>query len=78
MVKVSLLGLGDIVSLWDGAYSHATVKNVESDGVTVYRVYVHNADFACSSGVICYIGTETVKLSMTGEVKLIKKGEKLR
>jgi hypothetical protein len=65
-VKYSELQLGDQVQFFDDAYSVGTVKRLTKDSVEVYRPYVHTADFVYggddSSDVICYIGTETIKL----------------
>lgn len=74
-VKVSELKLGDIIRLFDGPYSDATVVNLYADGVKVIRPFIHTSDFTVSGpSVLHYIGTETVTLYYTSlaEVTLIE------
>lgn len=62
-VAITTLALGDVVRLIDdAAYGCGTVQQITADEVHVFRPYVHTADFSYTGGVICYIGTETVKL----------------
>jgi len=51
-IKTKELQLGDVISLYEGAYSTATVKKITEDSITLFRPYVHNP------GIICYIGIE--------------------
>ncbi len=61
-VKVSTLELGDVVKLFDGAYSYGTVQQVTEHEVFIFRPYVHTADFSYTGGVMTYIGQETVRV----------------
>jgi len=67
MRKVAELQLADTVQLVDNpaAFSHCTVKQIKDGVVTLFRPYVHTADFSHTGGVICYIGTEEWKIAVT-------------
>lgn len=85
-VAINTLGLGDVVSLFDDGYGTGTVSKITNDEVHVFRPYVHTADFSMSGGepgasaVMCYIGTETVKLWKRDYrmVTLLSKSDPLR
>ena len=78
-VKVSQLGLGDVVDLGLTVYSFATVCKVEDNGwVHLHRPYIQTADFSYTGGVITYIGQENFSLSPDGEIELARKGMPLR
>jgi len=57
-IKTRELQLGDVVSLYEGAYSTATVKKITEDLITLFRPYVHASDFPNIGGIMCYIGIE--------------------
>ncbi len=58
-VKGTELRLADVVNLdFVTGYDTATIKNITEDGITLFRPYVHTADFSYTSGVICYLGFE--------------------
>lgn len=57
-LKLSELKLADVVQLFKGEYSTATVKKIEGDTVTFLRPYVITQDFSYSGGVICSFGYE--------------------
>lgn len=52
------LKLGDVIQVLDGPFGTAIVSKVERDEIKLYRPYGTNADFSCTSGVICYVGIE--------------------
>ena len=79
------IGLGAVVALgWSDGYDNGTVCAVHEDGtIDIFRPYIHANDFSMSagegsSGVICYIGSETCKRVDPKRVKLIRKGPTLR
>ena len=74
-VKRSELKLGDIVQSFEGSYDHATVKQIKSASIVLFRPYVHTSDFSHSGGVICYIGFEEYEISINDiPITLIEKG----
>jgi len=79
-VGINTLGLGDIIELFDDGYGTATVQQVTADEVIAFRPYVHTADFSYTGGVMCYIGTETVKMGRCSDrtVKLLRKAGPLK
>ena len=54
------LRTGDVVSLFDGPWSTAIVKEVTEDKVTFFRPYGTSTDavFGKHGSTICYIGLE--------------------
>ena len=72
--------LGDIVSIDNDTYSHAIVKQITNEWVTLFRPYVHTADFSYTGGVMCYVGIEEYKVHIdsTMPYRLIKKGKELK
>ncbi len=55
--------LADVVFLRShGTYSQATVTQIEDGQVSLFRPYVHTADFKYTGGVIPYIGIETFQV----------------
>lgn len=69
------LKLGDVVRLHDynSAFSDCTVINIENGAITLFRPYVHLADFTYTGGVIPYVGFEkfVVLLNSPSEYVLI-------
>jgi hypothetical protein len=63
-IKISELKLRDVVSLSNeiAGYMTATVYDIKDEIVYLWRPYVATSDFSTTSGVIPYIGIETVKL----------------
>src|SRR5262245_1672465 len=59
-VRASELRLGDVVQSPRGIapYGTCTVKQIEGKLITMFRPYVHTADFSFTGGVLCYIGVE--------------------
>ena len=53
------LRLADVIRLGYEAFDTATVIRIADGMVTLYRPYIHTADFSCGASVIAYIGTET-------------------
>jgi len=67
MVPIASLELGDTVELSATGYMTATVVAVDADTVTLFRPYVHTADFAHGDSkggtYVChYIGAETFRV----------------
>lgn len=65
IVKTSELQLADVVRRVGSrgyAYDYCTVRQIKDGVVTLFRPYVHTADFSGTGGVICYIGTEDIEL----------------
>lgn len=58
-VKARDLRLGDTVILFDGAFGSAVVNQIAGGLVSFFRPYATTSDFACTGGVIPYIGVET-------------------
>ena len=79
-MEISELQLGDKISLGDWPYGTATVHEIRDGVVHALRVYVHTSDVKYTGGVIAYIGTEEVKLSVDDSRKVIflEHGPKLR
>lgn len=75
LVKITELGLGDVVELFEGAYGSATVKQIKDSVLTFFRPYTHTAEFAYTGGVICYVGMEVVVYQLTSTMlfKLLQK-----
>lgn len=48
-------------------FTTCTVKQVTETQVTLFRPYVHTADFSYTGGVICYIGFEEYCISRQNE-----------
>jgi len=71
-IKISDLKLRDVVSLSDDItdYMTATVFQIKDDVVYLWRPYVSTSDFSTTSGVIPFIGIETVQL-WTGEKRTV-------
>ena len=68
-IKVSELQLADVVSIFpDASYSTATVKQIKDGYVTLFRPYVHTADFSYTGGVITYIGIEEFTIPIDDRV----------
>lgn len=74
------IGLGDVVTLYEGSYGVGTVSQVHEDGtVDVFRPYTHISDFSMcgreegSSAVICYIGFEIVRNANPERLTLLHK-----
>lgn len=76
-VKISELQLADVISMeMSEGYDTATVEQITEDNVKVIRPYVHTADFSCTSGVITYLGWETINLCyFDREVILLRRTE---
>jgi len=72
------LHLGDVVDAAFGTWSTSTVKNLSETEVTLFRPYVHTADFSNTGGVICYLGFEEWKVSRNGMFKLLEYGKPLK
>jgi len=77
-VSVSELRLGDVVEMAGlsderelGAYKCSTVIRVTDAEVTLFRPYVHTADFTTTAGVIPYIGTEEYSVSKRSVVRYV-------
>jgi hypothetical protein len=58
MIKARDLRLGDTVILFDGAYGSAAVTQIAGGLVSFFRPYATTSDFACTGGVIPYVGIE--------------------
>jgi hypothetical protein len=59
-VSAGNLRLADTVRLFDDAWGCAIVQQIRDGKITFFRPYGTTADFSCTSGVICFIGIETV------------------
>ena len=56
-IKRSELQIGDRVRHSDALvnpFSDCVVSRIKNGHATLFRPYVHTADFTCTSGVICY------------------------
>jgi hypothetical protein len=58
-VEARDLRLADVIRLGYKAFDTATVTRIENGLVTLFRPYVHTADFSTGVSVIAYIGIET-------------------
>ena len=60
IIKAKDMQLADVVRLRDNTsnFGTETVKQIKNEVVTLFRPYVHTADFSCTAGVICYVGIE--------------------
>ena len=77
-MKAAELRLADRVRLFEGEFGDAVITKIEEDAVTAFRPYATTADFSYTGGVIPYIGTETVRLSLNSDVHLLRRAEALR
>ena len=57
-IKARELQLGDKVQCYEGAYSTATVRQIEDGIVYLVRPYTHTSDYETSGGLTCYVGIE--------------------
>lgn len=59
-MRVADLQLGDIIRIGtgDAPFNDAIVSHVGTEAIKLFRPYGTNADFSCTSGVICYVGIE--------------------
>lgn len=84
VIKAEATALGDVVRLAldseiSAPFNSCTVINKLPNGdVTLYRPYVHTADFSYTGGVIPYIGAETFNVYATNTLRLLKAGEALK
>jgi hypothetical protein len=62
-VKAKDLKLADVVRTFpDMSFGTSTVKQIKDGIITLFRPYVHTADFSYTGGVMCYIGIEEFKI----------------
>lgn len=81
-----MIELGDIVRLGsvDDGYCDATVIAVHPSGeVDVFRSYVHTSDFSCGGRdgrpeLIAYLGFERIDCVRPENLKLLRKGRRVR
>ena len=64
-VKATELKLGDVVRLYDGAFSDAMVKTIKDGNVILQRPYLARPDFSYTGGVIILNGMETLPYSLS-------------
>lgn len=65
-ISTNEMQLADVVSPCYSSmpFGTSTVKQIRNGEVTLFRPYVHTADFSCTSGVICCIGIEEYKVPL--------------
>ena len=76
-MNVSELQLRDVVKLFDGDYSYATVYRITDTQVFMIRPYIHTSEFITTSGVITYIGHEDIiyQLNSSREFELVSRSK---
>lgn len=74
-LKANEMKIGDVVKLANvtSAYSHSTVIKIDKENnlITLFRPYVHLADFTYTGGVIPYVGTEKHEIWMNSPCEYI-------
>lgn len=70
-MKAREMQLGDRIRTADpsGAFRDCVVKQITEKEVTLFRPYVHTADFSYTGGVICYIGVEEYQIPREGDTE---------
>jgi len=56
----------------------STVKQTMGGTIHLFRPYTHTADFSCTSGVICYVGTEEYRVEADQTEWLLLQRKKLK
>ncbi len=72
-VKATELKIGDVVKIAEHTttFSHSTVIQIEDGWITLFRPYVHLANFTYTGGVIPYLGTEKYKVPVSSPKEFI-------
>jgi len=77
LITAKQMQLGDTVQLASGAvpFCACTVKQIRDGFVTLFRPYVHTADFSYTGGVMCYVGVEeyTLPIEYSQEYYLLER-----
>ena len=63
--RISELKLGDVLEMFDGPYSTATVIQATDESVKVFRAYIHVNETEYTQGLIPYFGHEEVTFFRT-------------
>ena len=74
-IKPKDMQLGDRVRMiWEKQsppFMDSVVKQITDLNVTLFRPYVHTADFSYTGGVICYIGIDTWNIARDSSTEFL-------